>query len=231
MRAAPMTIRAKLYAAIVLTILGPLATTAVALTGMAQMGDRFDEVRQRADHESLARELKFGVTDVNGWQTAYGYDEGGLRVRFVRSADELQRNLDRAAQTLTGAREEELLARLDSQFQSFMALDAVAWKSLQAGDTERTKQILLGPELRRFEAMAATADELAAYESDAAAAAKSAFDDAHDDARRRLIAVGLGAAVVIVLLLVTANDIARMALEGERVRERKPPETPADEPS
>jgi hypothetical protein len=71
-----MTIRAKLYAAIVLTILGPLATTAVALHGMGQMGDAFDDVQERARHESIALELKFAVTDMNGWQTAYGYDNG-----------------------------------------------------------------------------------------------------------------------------------------------------------
>ena len=39
--------------------------------------------------------------------------------------------------------------------------------------------------------------------------------------RRRLIAVALGAAVVIVLLLLTASDLARLALEGER-QERAP---------
>lgn len=77
-----MTIRAKLYAAILLAILGPLVTIAVALQGESQLGERFDEVRERARHESLARELKFGVTDVNGWQTAYGYDHGGSRQRF-----------------------------------------------------------------------------------------------------------------------------------------------------
>ena len=65
-----MTIRAKLYAAIVLTILGPLATTAVALQGMSQLGDSFDEVREAAQDEALAREIKFSVTDMNGWQTA-----------------------------------------------------------------------------------------------------------------------------------------------------------------
>jgi hypothetical protein len=64
--------------------------------------------------------------------------------------------------------------------------------------------------------MAATADDLARYESRRASATERAFDDARDDARRRLIAVAAGAAVVIVLLLVTANDIARLALEGER---------------
>ena len=224
-----MTIRAKLYAAIVLTILGPLATTAVALHGMAQLGDRFDEVRQRADNESVARELKFQVTDMNGWQTAYGYAGGQLRGRFVASAAQLRRELGLAAQTLTDPTERVLFDRLKGQFDGFMRLDAVAWRALQAGDASRTKDILLGPELRRFEAMAATADMLATYEERQAAATVAAFDDARDDARRRLIAVALGAGVVIILLLVTANDIARMALEGERsAGGKRPPESERD---
>lgn len=213
-----MTIRAKLYAAIVLTILGPLATTVVALQGMADLGDRFDEVHQRAEQEANARELKFLVTDVNGWQTAYGYAGGEFRGRFLASAAELRDQLELADETFTGDRERTLLATLDRQFASFMELDAAAWGALQAGDPERTKQILLGPELRRFEAMAATAEELARYQAQQATTTDAAFDDARDDARRRLIAVALGAGIVILLLLVTANDIARMALEGERSR-------------
>ena len=59
------------------------------------------------------------------------------------------------------------------------------------------------------------------YEARRATATERAFDQARDDARRRLIAVALGAAVVVVLLLVTANDIARMALEGERSAGRR----------
>ncbi len=64
--------------------------------------------------------------------------------------------------------------------------------------------------------MAETADQLATYERQRAAATERAFDDARDDARKRLITVALGAGIVIVLLLVTASDVARMALEGER---------------
>ena len=64
--------------------------------------------------------------------------------------------------------------------------------------------------------MADTADGLAGYEQQRAAATREAFDDARDDARKRLIAVALGAGIVIVLLLITASDVARMALEGER---------------
>jgi hypothetical protein len=211
-----VTIRAKLYAAIVLTILGPLATTAVALHGMGQLGDRFDEVREHASKEALALQLKFDVTDVNGWQTAYGYDHGRSRPRFERSVAAFRGDLERAARTLGEPRERELLGMLRREFDAFMALDVVAYRALQAGREERTRAIFLGPEIRRFEAMAATAGDLARYESRRAAATERAFDDARTDARRRLIAVAAGAAVVIVLLLVTANDIARMALEGER---------------
>jgi hypothetical protein len=109
-----------------------------------------------------------------------------------------------------------LLDRLDEEFDAFMRLDAVAWRELRKGREQGTREILLGPGINRFEAMAATASRLAAYETSRAAATDQAFDDARDDARRRLIAVALGAALVIILLLVTAGDIARMALEGER---------------
>ena len=74
-----MTIRAKLYVAILLTVIGPVITIAVALHGMSRLGDRFDEVQERSDHRALALGLKFGVTDFNGWQTAYGYDDGASR--------------------------------------------------------------------------------------------------------------------------------------------------------
>jgi|SRR5215217_3137925 len=213
-----MTIRAKLYAAIVLTILGPLATTAVALHGMGQMGDRFDEVQERARHESIARELKFGVTDVNGWQTAYGYDSGRSRPVFERSAAAFRRDLERAGTMLTDPRERKLLGELRRDFAGFIALDRVAYRALQAGHEQRVRDIFLGPEIARFSAMADTAEDLASYQAQRAAASEQAFDDARDDARKRLITVALGAGIVIVLLLVTASDVARMALEGERHR-------------
>jgi hypothetical protein len=216
-----MTIRAKLYAAIVLTILGPLVTIAVALQAQADLGDRFEEVRERAAHEALARELKFGVTDVNGWQTAYGYDSGQSRPVFEESVAAFRENLRRADERLTDPRERELLAELEREFEGFMALDVVAYRALQAGDEARVKEIFLGPELVRFEAMAAIAERLARYEARRATATERAFEDARDDARKQLIAVALGAALVIVLLLLTAWDVARLALEGER--QRRPP--------
>ncbi len=214
-----MTIRAKLYVAILLTVIGPVITIAVALNGMGRLGDRFDEVHDRAERRALALDLKFGVTDVNGWQTAYGYDDGASRPRFERSVRQFRADLRAARSELTDPRESRLLNELRSRFDEFLVLDEVAYSALQRGDEARVKQIFLGPELRLFDEMASRADELARYEARGATATEKAFDDSREDARRGLIAVALGAALVIVLLLVTAGDIARMALESQRVRE------------
>jgi hypothetical protein len=214
-----VTIRAKLYVAILLTVLGPVVTIAVALHGMGRLGDRFDEVQERSDQRALALNLKFGVTDFNGWQTAYGYDDGASRPRFERSVRDFRIDMATAQKQLTDRRETRLLDDIRSRFDQFMALDDVAYAALRRGDDARVKQIFLGPELRLFDQMAARAEELAGYEARGATATEKAFDEAREDSRRGLIAVALGAALVIVLLLVTAGDIARLAIEGHRVRE------------
>jgi hypothetical protein len=213
-----MTIRAKLYAAIALTVLAPVVTIAVALHGMSRLDDRFDEVQRQSDARALALELKYGVTDVNGWQTAWGYDGGRSRPSFENSVADFRRDLRAARETLTDPRERTLLRELTTGFADFLRLDEQAWRALQAGREAVTRRILLGPEIANFEEIAGTAERLADYETREAGATEAAFDDTRDDVRRRLIAVALGAALVIVLLLLTAGDIARLALEGHRQR-------------
>jgi hypothetical protein len=209
-----MTIRAKLYAAIAITVLGPVVTIAVALNGMSAIGARSDEVSDRAARQALALELKFGVTDLNGWQTAYGYDGGRSRPQFVRSRGEVAATLARARRTLTERRERALLDRLGTGLTAFLTLDDEAITALRAGRTERVRQIFLGPEIARFQQMASAAAQLAAYEAREAERSRRASADERRRARRVLIAVALGAAVLIVLLLVTAQDVARAALES-----------------
>jgi hypothetical protein len=211
-----MTIRAKLYAAIAMTVLGPVVIIAVALNGIGALDDRFAEVEKRAAAQALALELKFGVTDLNGWQTAYGYDDGASRPRFEASVRQFRADFNAARNQLTDPREKRILAEIGSRFDDFMRLDEVAYSALRRGDDQRVKQIFLGPELRLFDGMAQSADELARYEGRGASVTEARFDDSREDSRRGLIAVALGAALVIILLLVTASDIARTAVEVRR---------------
>jgi hypothetical protein len=208
-----VTIRARLLAAIMLTVLGPLVTIGVALAAFGTMGDRFDDVERANAGQGLALDLKFAVTDMNGWQTAYGYDGGRSRPRFEASARTTEELLTRARREFTAPREVGLLDELGGAFDQFMALDEDAWSALQDGREAETKRILLGPELEHFETMAGAAGELASEQDRLSAEASRGFDDAREDARRELVAVALGAGVVIVLLLLTVWDVVRLALE------------------
>jgi hypothetical protein len=208
-----VTIRARLIAAIVLTVLGPLVTIGVALSAFNTLGDRFDDVERASAGERLALDVKFAVTDMNGWQTAYGYDGGRSRPRFEASAQQTDELLARARRELTTERERALLGDLGSAYDAFMALDEEAWQALQDGRARETRRILLGPELEHFETMARAAQDLATEQQRRSAAAATGFDDARDDAKRELVAVAIGAGVVIVLLLLTVQDVVRLALE------------------
>ena len=80
-----LSIRAKLYAALAVTVVGLVVTAGVGIAGMSRLGDRFDDVQEASRAQALALQLKFDVTDFNGWQTAYGYDNGQSRPIFLSS--------------------------------------------------------------------------------------------------------------------------------------------------
>jgi CHASE3 domain sensor protein len=208
-----VTIRGKLVAAIALTVIGPVVTIAVALAAFDSLGDQSDEVRRAGERQARALELKFAVTDMNGWQTAYGYDGGRSRPKFEEAAESTKKQLRAAEATLRMPRERALLRDLGEAFDAFMELDAKAYAALQAGRENVVRRIFLGPEIRNFEAMALAADRLADEEGRRAASAEREFDDARTRARRELVAVGIGAGVVIILLLLTVQDVVRLALE------------------
>ena len=208
-----MTIRGKLVAAIALTVIGPVVTIAVALAAFGSLGDHSDDVRRAGERRALALELKFAVTDMNGWQTAYGYDGGRSRPQFEAASESTKNQLRAAEATLRTPRDRALLRDLGEAFDAFIELDAKAYAALRAGRENVVRRIFLGPEIRNFEAMAGAAGQLATEERRRAAAAEREFDDARTRARRELVAVGIGAGVVIILLLLTVQDVVRLALE------------------
>jgi CHASE3 domain sensor protein len=215
-----VTIRAKLYAALAVTVAGLLVTAGVGIWGMSRLGDRFDEVQGASEAQALALQLKFDVTDFNGWQTAYGYDNGQSRPVFLQSVERFRANLARARQELARPQEQRILDEIESAFDDFMKLDDQAFAALQAGRTEEVKRLFLGPELENFDHAATAAQRLAAYEAARVTAQDRAFKDARKDALRLLIAVSAIAALLVVILLITANDLAKAA---ETALERRPP--------
>ena len=169
----------------------PVVTIAVALHGMDRLGDRFDEVQERADQRALALDLKFGVTDFNGWQTAYGYDDGASRPRFTRSVRAFRADFAAARKELTDAREARLLREIGVRFDRFMAARrrrlrraAARRRRAREADLPRARSCACSTRWR------SASEELAGYEARGAQATEKAFDDSREDSRRGLIAVG-----------------------------------------
>jgi hypothetical protein len=206
-----VTIRAKLYTALIVAVAGLALTVGVGIWGMSRLGERFDRVQQASDAQALALQLKYDVTDFNGWQTAYGYDNGRSRVTFLRSVARFRTDLAKAKRELTRAAEKRTLDEVTAAFTDFMELDREAFAALQAGDESRVRELFLGPEITNFSRAAAAAQTLASYESSRAAAEEMEFKDARRDALRLLIIVSAIASLLVVILLVTANDLARSA--------------------
>jgi hypothetical protein len=220
-----MTIRAKLATAIVVAVTGLALTAGVGIWGMNSLGDKFDDVRAAGEAQALALELKYDITDFNGWQTAYGYDNGASRPIFLRSVMRFREDLATAKGELTTPAEQKLLGDIEKAFNAFMALDVVAYRALQNGNDEEVKRLFLGPEIKNFQQAADGAEELATLEAARAAETEKAFEDAQRDALRLLILASIIAAVLVALLLITAWDLARAA-EGT-LASSPPPDEPA----
>jgi methyl-accepting chemotaxis protein len=212
-----MTIRSKLYAAMAVTIAGLALTAGVGIWGMNHLSDRFDGVQQAADDRALALQVKFAIADFNGWQTAYGYDNGKSRPIFLSSVAGFRKTLGRAKLELRGPIERSLLDEITVAFNDFMRLDRVAWAALQAGKTAEVRRLFLGPEIANFQRAAAGAQGLAQLEEEHANAEERKFRDARKEALRALIGASIVAALLVAILLVTALDLARMA-EGALAR-------------
>jgi hypothetical protein len=191
---------------------------------MSRLGDRFDEVQRTADARTLALQLKFGVTDFNGWQTAYGYDDGASRGRFLSSVDNFRATLEEARVELTSPAERRQITRIGDAFGDFMRLDARAFAALEAGRKQEVRRLFLGPEIANFERAAVAAQALAETEDARAVAAERAFKDDRADALRFLIGAGIVAALLVGILLFTALDLVRAAERALPAAAPPPPE-------
>ena len=174
-----MSIRAKLYAALAVTVVGLVVTAGVGIAGMSRLGDRFDNVQEASRAQALALQLKFDVTDFNGWQTAYGYDNGQSRPIFLSSVERYRADFAQARRRLTRPQEQTYLDQVEHAFNDFMRLDDQAYAALQAGDLETVKDIFLGPELVNFSRAAAAVRQQAREDRERSGDEEEDEDDSH----------------------------------------------------
>lgn len=211
-----MSLRTRLYAAIAVTVAGVALTAGVGIWAMSSLSGRFDAVQRTADDRALALQLKFDIADFNGWQTAYGYDNGRSRQIFDGSVAAFRHDFARARRELDGAVEQRLLREIAAAFRDFMRVDARAYAALRAGRSEEVRRLFLGPEINNFQRAALAAQQLAAQEVTRAGTEERRFRDARHDALRYLILAAILTGVFVAILLATAVDL-RAELARDRV--------------
>ena len=206
-----MSIRIKLFGAMAVAVAGLALTAGVGIWALTHVSDRFHGVRAAADARALALQLKFDVTDFNGWQTAYGYDNGKSRPVFLASVARFRTTLARARTTFRRSQERVLVDRIGAAAADFMRLDDQAWSALRAGRVAEVKRLFLGPELVHFGHAADAAEALARVEQRRESNEEHRFEDARHGALRLLVLAAIVASLLVGILLVTANDLAREA--------------------
>src|SRR4029450_2061832 len=100
---------------------------------MSTLGRHFDRVQAASDAQALALKLKFDITDFNGWQTAYGYDDGKSRPLYLAAFARFQANLARARSALTRPQEVRALDRIECETNAFDERDGKACAGLRCG--------------------------------------------------------------------------------------------------
>jgi methyl-accepting chemotaxis protein len=200
------------------------AIVVMGLTGFADQYRSTGEVRESQVLASWAAEAQFRSADLNGWQTAYAFDNfrgapgaaadsAGSRSLFLESAAGFADDLARLGELdLTGDQRRSLTAASEA-FGRFMAIDVqviAAYREGSPASSLRANDLVLGQALVEFESIATAVDDLAADATAQADAVSSAAQAGASSAQRAMaIAGAAGLALAGVLAVLITRSIRR----------------------
>ncbi len=182
----------------------------MGLFGLRNVGKLRDSERLLAGaqvHVENGLRAQYCVTDVNGWQTAYGYDEGASRPQFEKAAKACQAIIDTTVAAVKGLEDEPAANALNEAFGAFMALDETTWEAGQASGWDKgskAHELILNDNITAFQKAAAAADAFAQMQETDVQAGTKRFDDAEASVHTMTIGaliVALLAALALVAYL------------------------------
>ena len=203
-------ISTRLVGVMLLLMMLLLAVVAIGLVAIADQAQAGDALAARARAVQLAKQVKFRSADFNGWQTAYAFDmvrgvpgaaedtaEG--RSAFLASAQMFRNELDSVRAAGLTPEEDTLVATINTNFDSFMALDqniVADYRSGSATRIARANVLVAVDEIKIFNQIAGDVDALTtSIDAEASASTKAA---AASSSRSSTIMIVVG--VITVLL-------------------------------
>jgi methyl-accepting chemotaxis protein len=188
-----------------------LCTVAVVgLAGGASQGSAAQTLSERMALTRDAMQIKFRAADFNGWQTAYAFDitrgvkgatsdDAASRKAFLGAADTFRSELDAVRkQQLTPGEQADVASALRA-FNAFMATDTRIirlYRTNTAAGTREASDLVLGQEVKQYNAISAGVDRLVALVQAEGQAASASAKSAQASTRTGILLVGFGALLV-----------------------------------
>ncbi|TIC86416.1 methyl-accepting chemotaxis protein [Nocardioides sp. GY 10127] len=227
-----------------LALLGPVALAVAAGLGVrafATQQEATDRVGTAVALATLAQATRYDTADMNGWQTAYAFDAlrgvegasttGESRAAFLDSAARLDGHLSELA-GLVPADLADDLAAAQAAYDAFMAADVEVADAYEVGTvaaTERANDLVLGPEIENFQAMAVALDALATGVQSASDAASAEAAAAAAAGKRELVlAAVLGGLASLGVAVLVGSSVRRPLALLERTLDGLAHEQEAD---
>ena len=214
----------RLAASFCILILLLLAVMATGLSSGASQGDAARQLNVQKAFSDAAHGVKYAAADLNGWQTAYAFDavrevagaaqdDTGSRKAYLAAAARFEKALAVLAQRSTVAKTDDDIAQVADLYNQFNAADQQIIAGYRSGDAaavEAATTLVLGQEIKLYNAMGVLLDEVV---SDA----QRAFNVAQADTlaaqhRGSVLMWMLGAvavAVAVVLAVLVTRSITR----------------------
>ncbi len=192
-----------LLLAVITVVLGGLG-----ISGFSEQHRLAGDAREAEELAAWAAEAKFRSADLNGWQTAYAFDNArggvvdaasdstGTRALFLESTEVFATDLAALDALELTTDQRRLLTEAGAAFDRFMAIDAQVIAAYRVGSPAAVagaNELVLGQALVEFDAMATAVAALAENATAQAAATSEAAQAGAEHAERLMwLATGTG---------------------------------------
>jgi methyl-accepting chemotaxis protein len=194
-----LSLRRKLFGGFGLVVAVMAALVGAALLMQNQMATATGHITDVATPKIMAAQtVKFGASDLVGWQEAYVLDRGKSRPAFLHSAAMFRKELAHLVAVSVDPADFADAREIKAQLAAYMRTDAQVWSAVKRGDTAAATRLALGPaSVAYVRLVRSSVHYLQGANADAAVAAGS-----FHTARSRSTAITVGAAAVAIALAV-----------------------------
>jgi methyl-accepting chemotaxis protein len=221
-----LSLRTKLFAGFGVVVAVMVVFAGAALVMQGQMASATDHITNVATPKTEAgHDIKYGASDLVGWQEAYVLDRGRSRPAFLHAAKTFRQRLAHLQAVSVDPQDFADTKALRADFAAYMRTDARVWAAVKRGDRADATRLALGPASTAYiKLVRGGIAYLTGANADAAVAARG-FRTTHSRSTMitiasAAVAVALAVAIALVLSRYLVGSISQLVAKLRSLDER-----------